>query len=187
MKAYKLFASLCIGAAILSSCKKEDPIIPNQEELITTLTYTLISQDLAADTVIFSFVDLDGPGGNPPSIVGGTLNSTTAYKGTLQLLNEQDSPAEDITLEVIAEAEDHQFFFQNTLMFDFNIFYEDADINGNPLGVETKLLTGNASSGQLTITLRHEPDKFAQGVNLGDISNAGGETDIEVTFDVDVQ
>ena len=36
--------------------------------------------------------------------------------------------------------------------------------------------------GQFTVTLRHEPDKSAQGVSAGDITNAGGETDIEVSL-----
>ena len=38
-----------------------------------------------------------------------------------------------------------------------------------------------------TITLRHEPAKTATGVSGGDITNAGGETDIEVVFDVTVE
>lgn len=36
-----------------------------------------------------------------------------------------------------------------------------------------------ASSGGLTFTLRHEPNKPNTG-----LENAGGETDIEVTFDI---
>jgi len=49
------------------------------------------------------------------------------------------------------------------------------------------LTTDAAGSGTITVILRHEPDKGASGVNDGDITNAGGETDIEVTFDVTVQ
>jgi len=40
--------------------------------------------------------------------------------------------------------------------------------------------------GGLRITLRHEPNKTAAGVQNGDITNAGGETDIEVTFTFEV-
>ncbi|HBK71516.1 MAG TPA: type 1 periplasmic binding fold superfamily protein, partial [Flavobacteriaceae bacterium] len=35
--------------------------------------------------------------------------------------------------------------------------------------------------------LRHEPNKSASGVSDGDITNAGGETDIEVIFNITVQ
>ena len=49
------------------------------------------------------------------------------------------------------------------------------------------LTTGDAASGNITIILRHEPVKDAEGVSDGDITNAGGETDISVTFPVVVQ
>ena len=60
--------------------------------------------------------------------------------------------------------------------------YGDADSEGNPLGLSFILNTGMASSGGLTFTLRHEPNKPNTG-----LENAGGETDIEVTFDVTVE
>ena len=41
-------------------------------------------------------------------------------------------------------------------------------------------------NGTITVILRHEPDKDASGVSNGDITNAGGETDIEVVFNVEV-
>ena len=40
--------------------------------------------------------------------------------------------------------------------------------------------TNAAGSGELQVVLRHEPDKFGANVSAGDITNAGGETDIEV-------
>jgi hypothetical protein len=67
------------------------------------------------------------------------------------------------------------------------VAYGDVDGNGKPLGLQTTVVTGDVSTGTLTITLRHEPDKSAAGVSGGDLTNAGGETDIEVTFDVTVQ
>ena len=53
---------------------------------------------------------------------------------------------------------------------------------GNPLGLSFILTTSGASSGELTFTLRHEPNKPNSGLD-----NAGGETDIEITFNVTVQ
>ncbi len=177
-----------LGLAVLATgCKKEeDPVIPNEEELITTLTYTLISNN-NADTVVLRFQDLDGEGGNAPIIVGGTLMANTMYHGSIELLNEQENPAEDITEEVEAEAEEHQFFFQVANGLDATVDYDDMDADGNPIGLATVFNSNMVSSGQLTVILRHEPDKNAAGVSDGDITNAGGETDIEVTFDVDIQ
>jgi hypothetical protein len=44
-----------------------------------------------------------------------------------------------------------------------------------------------SSEGSLTIILRHEPDKSAPGVSEGDIANAGGETDIQLNFELIIQ
>ena len=57
------------------------------------------------------------------------------------------------------------------------------DTDGNPLGVQTTMKTKDNSSDKLTLTLRHEPTK----PNSGDLASAGGETDIEVEFDVEIQ
>jgi len=185
-----IFFLLCITSVVLTSCKKEteepdDPIIPNEEEVITTMIYTL-TPALGGDDVVFSFQDLDGDGGNDAVISEGVLSANTAYSGSIQLLNELEDPAEDITLEVEEEGEEHQFFFMNTndLM---TVGYADMDASGNPIGIASAMLTNDANSGTLTITLRHEPAKDAEGVAAGDITNAGGETDIEVTFNVVVE
>lgn len=170
---------------LLSSCDKEDPVIPNEEELITTLTYTLTPAGGGAP-VILSFVDLDGDGGNAPTLSSDAFAANQTYSGVLVLQNESISPVDNITLEIEEEAEEHQFFFQSTVT-GLSIAYNDQDGNGNPIGLSSTLTTGAAGTGTLTIVLRHEPDKAASGVAGGDIVNAGGETDIQVTFDIDVQ
>lgn len=186
MKKFKLlFTFLAAFALTLSSCEKKDPKLQNEEELITTLTYTLTPAAGGA-AVEMKFVDLDGPGGNAPIISGGILMANTVYNATVKIWNESKTPAENITEEVKEEAEDHQFFYSSTLS-DVVIGYEDTDKNAMPIGVETTVTTGNAGTGKLSVTLRHEPNKTAAGVSTGDISNAGGETDIEVTFEIDVQ
>lgn len=172
----------------ISSCKKDeqlDPVIPNEEEVITTLIYTLTPEG-GGETVVFSFSDPDGDGGSAPEIAADTLQANTTYTGTLQLLNETQNPADDITGEIAAEGESHQFFFENTIA-GLQITYADSDASGNPIGLVTTVETSDATSGTLTITLRHELNKLAGGVADGNMANAGGETDIEVTFDVEVQ
>ena len=100
--------------------------------------------------------------------------------------NQSLTPAENIGEEVAEEDDEHQFFFQSTVA-GLTVEYGDNDDNGNPLGLLTTVSTGVAGTGTLTVTLRHEPDKNAAGVSDGSIDNAGGETDIEVTFPIDVQ
>jgi len=168
----------------LNSCKDDDPIDMNDEEVITTLTYTLTPTSV--DVVTLSFLDLDGDGGDDPIITGGILQSNMSYIGVLDLKNEAETPAESITEEIEEEALEHQFFFTATGA-NLTVGYADEDDNGNPLGLVTTLTTGDASSGTIQVVLRHEPDKSATGVQSGDITNAGGETDIEVTFDITLQ
>jgi len=178
-----LFIALAAIAISVSSCKK-DPVIDNEEEVITTLNYTLTPAS-GGTAVTLSFEDLDGDGGNAPTITGGTLAANTTYSGSIELLDESSDDVEDITEEVREEDEEHQFFFQTT--GGISVTYDDMDADGNPVGLANTLTTDAAGSGTITVILRHEPDKGASGVNDGDITNAGGETDIEVTFDVTVQ
>lgn len=187
MKKLQLFTiallSLIIG---LTSCSKDDPIIPNEEELITTMTYTLTPTTIG-NPVVLSFIDMDGDGGDPPSITTvGALLSNATYTGKLSLSNDLANPAVDISEEVLEEGVDHQFFFQSDVN-GLSIMYTDQDNDGNPIGLDTEVTATTAGTGNLTIILRHEPNKTAAGVSSGDITNAGGETDIEVTFAIDVQ
>lgn len=175
-----IFSSLIL----FSSCEKDDPEIANEEELITTLTYTLTAT--GKPTVVLSFKDLDGEGGNAPIITSGTLAANTIYEGKIELLNEIEG--EDITEEVREESAEHQFFFDGESA-KMRFFYTDTDDTEqkNPIGIETRVTTSQPSTGKLKITLRHEPNKNAEGVSAGVITNAGGETDIEVEFDVTIE
>lgn len=173
---------------LFNSCKKDEneaPILPNEEELITTLVYTLTPVD-GGSSVVFSFQDSDGDGGNTPIIIEGILAANTEYTGALSLLNESVDPISDISAEVLEEGTMHQVFYQTESNLDMLIAYSDTDTNGNPIGLLTTISTANISTGTLKITLRHEPTKTANGVSAGNIENAGGETDIEVTFIVEI-
>ena len=165
----------------ISSCSEDDTPPPpiNEEELITTLNVFLT--DTAGNTVTFSFVDPDGDGGITPDIAGGTLMTGMTYSGTIILLNESETPAEDITIEIQEEDDEHQFFFSSD---DATFAYTDQDGNGNPVGLTFNMTTGSMSNpnATMTVVLRHDLNKAGIGVSDGDITNAGGETDIEVTF-----
>ena len=188
MKNISFFSGLLITLLVISSAcsNDDDPIIPNEEELITTLKLSLIPQG-GGTTIIFEYRDLDGDGGNAPTITAPALTANTTYVAAISLLNEQSVPAEEITVEIEAEAEEHQFFYSVGGNLDMNLVYNDNDGNGFPIGLSTIVNTIEPSQGNLTILLRHEPDKAATGVASGDPANAGGETDIEVTFNVTIE
>lgn len=183
MKSLKLTPFVFL-AFILFSCSNDDSPSPvNEEEVITTVTVTLVN---GSNTIILKSQDLDGNGPNSPVVtISGNLDANSTYLGTIEFLNELQNPAEDITLEIKEEGVDHQIFYQlaNSLG---SFSYDDVDDNGDPIGVEFTLSTGNAGSGTLTITLRHEPNKDASGVSSGDITNAGGSTDAQINFPITV-
>ena len=182
-----ILTSVFISLLAVMSCSDDpdDPIIENEEEVITTLTYTLTPSE-GGSAVVLSYQDLDGDGANEPTITNGTLSAETTYSGSMTLLNETESPAESITEEIEKEDADHQFFFVTTVS-GLSVAYADTDDDGNPVGLASTLTTGSAGSGNLTVTLKHEPDKSASGVSDGVITNAGGETDISVTWTITVE
>ena len=93
-----------------------------------------------------------------------------------------EDPAEDVTLEIVEEQDEHQVFFSAMdLAVDFA--YVDFDSNGFPVGTQFTLTTTNAGSGSVTITLIHEPMK----PNDGTVDTAGGSIDIQTSFPVTVE
>lgn len=175
-----VIALLSLGLVTLSCSSDDDnPEAVDEEEVITTMTITLTD---GGDTVTLQTRDLDGDGPDEPVITTGTLAANTTYAGAIVLLNETETPAENITLEVAEEDDEHQFFFNASGAVN-TVDYADMDGDGNPLGLSFTLTTGDAGSGVLQITLRHEPKK----PNDGTLADAGGETDIAQSFNVTVE
>lgn len=185
-KLWMLF-SLLLAVAVVTSCDDDDPEPVNEEEVITTVNVTFTNQANASDVVTATFRDIDGEGGNAPVITNPSLAASATYDVTVQFLNEAESPAEDKTEEITEEDDEHQVFFVVGNGLNLTYSYSDTDANGNPLGIVGTATTGAAGTGELTILLLHEPNKTASGVSAGNPANAGGETDIEVTFDVTIQ
>ncbi len=183
----------CLFATSLlfTACDDDDPIMENEEEVITTMSIALSGTDGSTIPAVMTLRDLDGDGGNPPIISGASLKANTTYTYDITILNEQETPVDDITLEVRDEAADHQIFFRSqgglNVTTTYSLDATELDGNGRPIGLRGSLTTGAASTGNLTVTLRHEPNKGADGVAAGNIANAGGETDIEAVFPVTVQ
>ncbi|KPM33294.1 Hypothetical protein I595_197 [Croceitalea dokdonensis DOKDO 023] len=174
---------LATASLLFVSCSDDDdPEVVNEEETITTMTVTLIPVG-GGDTVTLQTQDLDGDGPAAPTVsVSGPLAGNTTYGGAILLLDETDTPPENITEEVAEEDDEHQFFFQTTGSIN-GVTYGDFDGDGNPLGITFGLETATAGAASLTITLRHEPKK----PNDGTLADAGGETDIAQTFNLTVQ
>ena len=178
-----IFASILVLG--MTSCSNDDdnnvePV--NEEEVITTMIVTLRSP--GNSDVVMTSDDPDGDGPNPPvETVVGNLVAGATYSGTVQVLNRLENPAENITEEVEEEDDEHQFFFIEDGALDITTTYDNFDGDGNPLGTEFTVDAGAASSGVWRVVLIHEGKK----PNDGTLTDAGGETDIDVRFNVTVQ
>lgn len=197
MKTIKFLSTAILAGTVLWSCSSDDnaPEEINEEETITTMTVTLTPQG-GGTTVTLQSQDLDGDGPNPPAItVSGSLAENTTYNGSTVLLNETETPAEEVNEEIEGEAAEHQFFYivggslnATTAYTDNESDYvsEETGTNfttTNPVGITFTLETTDASTGTLAITLRHEPKK----PNDGTLADAGGETDITQTFNLTIE
>jgi hypothetical protein len=192
MKKQTFLLPLLILSLIFTGCSDDDdhddhshPV--NEEEVITTVEVTLSD---GTNSYVLIWEDLDGDGPDLPIITGATIPSNS-YDAEIQLYNKTLDPNDDeyvVTTEILEEDVDHQFFFNasNGLnVFDF--VYADADVDGNPIGQQFIIEDVSGSGGDLNIVLLHEPNKNADGVSDGDITNAGGDTDIDITFPIIVQ
>ena len=189
MKTLKLVPFALIALLSFNACSSDDNSQPvNEEEVITTITVTLTPEG-GGTPVILTSRDLDGDGPDAPVITStGSVLALTTYNGTVSLLNELTNPTDNISLEVEEEGADHQFFFSATGGLSGTIAYADEDVNGDPIGLAFKFtISANPQSGNLSVILRHEPNKAGENVASGDITNAGGETDVQVVFPVTVQ
>jgi hypothetical protein len=180
-----LVLMLVIG---LASCKKkeENPEPDNEAELITTVRLKFTS---GANVSTFSFRDLDGAGGNMPVVDNISLVNGRTYTLDIEVLNESNpSKVDNITAEILEEGAEHQFFFTGAAVANLlSIAYNDKDANSLPIGLKNNVTVRGTGSGQLIVTLRHKPNKAGANVANGQIGNAGGETDVEVAFNVTVQ
>ncbi|MBW1298905.1 type 1 periplasmic binding fold superfamily protein [Aquimarina litoralis] len=190
MNTRKFLSMLAIAGLFAYSCSDDDdnPTVVNEEEVITTMTVTLTA---GTDVVTLTSRDLDGPDGpNAPVItVSGPLTANTTYTGEVSLLNETETPAENVNEEIEEEADEHQFFYDVASTLNATTAYTDTEadyppnMGTNPVGITFSLVTTDASTGSLTVTLRHEPKK----PNDGTLADAGGDTDIAQSFDLTIQ
>ncbi len=182
----KIIISISTAIIFLTlSCEKAPKTPINEEEIINTI---ILSLQKSGTNIIENFVfsDPDGDGALNPTIDTIVIEKGAVYNATITLLNTTIFPADTISKEVLEEGIDHQFFYQstpNTVLFAF--IYNDADANENPIGLNFGINTSNTiETGILKIILRHQPNKTAIGVSSGDITNANGETDVEVDFPI---
>ncbi len=184
----KISAAFLVTSLILGACKKKDPEPVNEQEVITKVTLTFSNVATPSETVVMTWEDSDGVGGNPPVITNGTLKKNTTYTIDISVKGEDN---EDITQEILEEADEHQVYFGFSSATLFGTFeYLDKDKNNQPLGLKTRATTVNISGGgNLQVILVHEPNK-SQNITATPwvyTPTIGGEQDFNIAFNVTIQ
>lgn len=185
-----LFAALAMGFA---SCESNDPEEENDGEVITDVTLNFQELNTSGGTVgsVISFKASDPQGievGSSPTIQPITLTKGKTYRMSIVVFNAIEN--EDITKEILEEADEHQFFFLGTAVTGniINITYDDP--SGERIGLRNRAVVSSSpgtNNAQLRVILRHDLDKNFPGANNPNFANfvqAGGETDLDITFPV---
>ena len=115
------------------------------------------------------------------------LNTDTTYNVGIFFYNDSDPDnIEDVTLEVIEEADAHQVFYEMTEIPGFSIAAapdDTKDSNGNPLFLKTTWTTTSETSGDVKAYLIHEPTSKTGSAR----ADFGGATDVEIEFEVHIE
>ena len=180
-------APLALTALTLAlvSCKGDSITDPaGESEVITRVTLTLTPTTGAA---ISAFIeDADGNGPNPPSAQVGTLNlpAGSTFTGAVRFENRTVTPVEDITAEVLAEANEHRVFYTVTGA-GITVNSTDLDGAGRPLGLRfTAAAVAGTQPGARTlrVLLCHYDKQVKPAV----AASCTVDTDIDVSFALSV-
>lgn len=188
-------------AILLTGCAKEEEEVPEEEhemEVITDVKLIFTNDNDSNDIVYARAQDPDGDGVEDLKILDSVnLDVSKSYTLTFEIMNNLESPGEDIGEEIADEDDEHQIFFSfsNDAFSDplgngnidnasDPVNYNDVDGNGNPVGLSTAWTTASSTltGGTFTVRLQHQPDEktSTSTANTGD-------TDFELEFVLNIQ
>jgi len=176
----------------------------HEHEVMTTVILTFTPSTDGAEDLVFTWADPENDGS--PVVDDIVLANGVDYAVGVQIWNELEDPAEDVTPEIADEDDEHQTFFTGSAVEGpatganadavVTHAYADSDRNGLPLGLENEISAVAVGSGDLTFTLRHMPPEsgnavkvegLAEAVAEGGFSAIGGADDIQITYSLTVE
>ncbi|MEC7244231.1 MAG: GTP cyclohydrolase [Bacteroidota bacterium] len=186
-----------LSLVIFTACEDDD-VVPEEEEEMEVITdVTLIFTSDAGAVVTASAQDPDGEGVQELVVLDEIqLQAGTNYTLTFDIMNNLETPGESIGEEIAEEDDEHQIFFAWTEGAFSNptgngnidnasdpVNYNDADGNGNPLGLNTSWTAGDpTTAASFTVRLQHQPDVKTSTSGAND-----GDTDFELQFRLTIQ
>lgn len=178
MKYYSRIALVACAAGLMSCQDDPEPVL--EEEVITTLIVTLTPSG-SDESIELKFYDADGDGSIAPVITpaNAQLSSNTLYAASITLFNESSSPKENMTEEIVEEADHHLFCFEVEAL-PLSVTITDKDANDLPIGLASVWQTSSeVGEGAVTVRLKHQPNVKTGACDLG-------ETDIQVRFPISI-
>ena len=145
---------IVLAMILIHSCSKDDPAEINQQEYISNVIMEIQSSDGSSQTI-----DLDVSEQNTESI---NLIANNDYTVEISFLNSSDpNDIENVTLEVIEEADEHQVFYDFADV-SVNVSSASDDIKVGSRGVLIKSIWNASSTGSgiSRVYLIHQPTNF---------------------------
>lgn len=190
--------ALFLFILVFSCSKDEDPEPANEEEVISLVTLE-VTKVGSSETITYNFEveghahdddddddddDHDGHGEHTEI----ELEPNSSYNVSMLIYNDTDpNNIENVTLEVIEEADEHQVYYAITdELSGFSIASasnDNRDSDGNPLFLKTTWTTTGETSGDVVGYLIHEPTSKTGSTR----NDFGGATDFEIEFEVHVE
>lgn len=187
-------AILIVSTLVLIACDievPEDSFSFYGEGDITTVVITYLNDDDDTDEVVITFRDLDDNGRADESIQVDTLKLGATYTSSIQLLDENQSPAVDLTRLLTDRGDETQIFYEiSSFNAILDLGYLDRDGNGKGIGQSLRwefgtvpttinvrlIIQSEMSSKDLDYTLGNSPPTKN---TAGDDHSAGDEHEIE--------
>ena len=187
---------LIISAFLLViSCDKGEPVVVHEHEVFTRVVLE-VKKDGETNFKKYTFEveghddhgdDDHGDDDHGDEHTEVELDTNSTYHVGIFFYNDSDPDnIEDVTLEVIEEADAHQVFYEMTEIPGFSIAAasdDTKDSNGNPLFLKTSWTTASETSGDVMAYLIHEPTSKTGSTR----ADFGGATDLQIEFEVHIE
>ena len=161
---------------LIYSCSKDDPDGINEQEFISNVVISVTSPDGSLQTI-----DWDLSETNMETI---NLKANSNYSVGLSFENRSDpTDIEDVTLEIIDEADEHQVFFEFAdISVDVTSANNDTKVGSRGVLLKSVWNASSTGSGIVRVYLIRQPTTF----NATNREGFGGFNDVSIDIPVTI-
>ena len=161
-----------LGAIFFISCSKDDPDAINEQEFISNVIVTLASEDDETQTVDWDLSEMNSQNIN--------LKVNTNYNVNVSFINSSDpTDVENVTLEIIDEADEHQVFFEFAeVSVNVSSASNDTKVGSRGVLINSVWNASTTGTGLVRLYLVHQPTNF----NATTREAMGGYNDVQLIY-----